>query len=191
MSVWWEALTLFEKVLWAIALFFSLLFILQTVLAMIGADSDGSMGDADASVHADHGEGNSYFTIRNLVTFFTMFAWTGLACQQNGLGELGSMAIGTVVGLLMVALMVWLMNKAASMKHSGTLETQRTVGLTGTTYLLIPAARSGMGKISVRVQGNLRDLDAMTDDPSPIATGTMVTVTSVINDRILLVSRTL
>lgn len=188
METWWSALPLFDKVLWAIAALFTLLFVVQTILSFLGGDGD-SMGDSDAAVDTDDGAGASYFTIRNFITFFTLFGWAGLACVQNGAGPIVSIAVATVAGVLMVALTMWLMAKASQLKHSGTLDMRNAVGKTGTAYLTIPASRGGTGKASLRVQGALRELDAITDDTTPISTGALITVASVIDGRILLVTR--
>ena len=74
------------------------------------------------------------------------------------------------------------------MKHSGTLSLSNAIGATGSTYLTIPAARAGLGKVHVRVQGGIKELDAMTEDLAYIPTGTLVKVTRIIDDRILLVT---
>jgi hypothetical protein len=62
------------------------------------------------------------------------------------------------------------------------------INLTGTTYLFIPANRGGMGKVHIKVQGSLRELQAVTDDDTDIATGSLIRVKNIINDNILLVT---
>lgn len=170
------------KSLWAIALFFSLLFVLRTVIKFFGGDNDIHDGDVDGY--------NSYrfFTIKNVVAFFTLFGWTGLAAVQVGWGTAGSLIAAVIAGSAMVALMMFLMRKAAGRKHSGTLDLRNAIGLTGQAYLPIPAVRTGTGKVHVKVQGGVKELDAMTDDSATIPTGALVQVTKVINGRILLVS---
>lgn len=190
MEIWWSTLTGFEKILWSIALFFSLLFLVQTVLSFIGGDADLASGDPDDAIDQDQGTGSSFFTIKNFIAFFTMFGWVGLAGLHNGLGQAATISIAVLAGAAMVFLMVWLLAKADRLKHSGTLDLKNAVGCTGNTYLLVPAARGGLGKVHVRVQGALRELDAMTDDASAIATGSIVKVTAVIDGRILLITRT-
>jgi len=189
MESWWDALPIFEKILWATALLFSALFVVQTLFSFIGGGDTDSFGDADGAVDADSGEGTSYFTLRNLIIFLTMFGWTGLACVHNGMSQGASIAIGVAAGAIMVAIMVWLMAKAAGMRHSGTLDLANAVGQTGTVYLVIPAARGGQGKVTVRVQGALRELDAITDESAPLTTGSLIHVASVIDGRLLLVTR--
>ena len=63
------------------------------------------------------------------------------------------------------------------------------VGSTGTVYFSIPAHKEGMGKVQVTVQGGVRTLDAMTEDDEPLKTGSIIEVIEVINDDILIVTR--
>ena len=59
------------------------------------------------------------------------------------------------------------------------------------TYLFIPPKRLGLGKVHIRIQGSLHELDAMTDDETQIPTGKIVKVTGIVNDQILLVTTTM
>lgn len=185
-NAWWQTLDTLNKALWAIALFFSLLFVIQTVLTFVGGDVDAEEPDG-----FDGEMGSEFFTIKNFIAFFTLFAWAALAAIGNGLSAGAGLTIGVVAGILMVVLMMFLMRKAAQMKHSGTLNINNAVGLTGQAYLPIPATRGGNGKVHLRVQGSLKELDAITDDPTTIATGSMVRVKEIINGRLLLVTTTL
>ena len=53
----------------------------------------------------------------------------------------------------------------------------------------IHGSRGNIGKVLVKVQGSLRELEAITDDPEDLPTGAVVNVKEVINDNILLVSK--
>jgi hypothetical protein len=68
------------------------------------------------------------------------------------------------------------------------MQIQNAVRQVGETYLFIPAKRSGFGKVHVKVQGSLHELQAMTDDETDISTGRPVKVVGIINDNILLVT---
>lgn len=183
---WLFQLQGFELILWCIALLFSLLFLIQTIVSFfIGGD-----GDMDSFDH-DHGDATSFFTIRNMIAFFTMFGWSGLAAYKSGLPNAAVLIIAVASGSALVALLYFLMKKAAGMRQSGTLELKNAVSQVGETYLRIPAGRSGMGKVQVTVQGRLVELDAMTDDPADIATGRPIKVVSTLNERILIVTSSL
>lgn len=187
LNAWWQSHDSFEKILWGIAILFTLLFIIQSILSLVVGDTDTATGDAEDYVDGDEGIGNQYFTIKNLITFFTIFGWTGVACIQNGLGRVAAIAIALVAGVLAVALMIILLQNAAKLRYSGTLEIKNAISRQGEVYLPIPGGRNGTGKIQILVQGSYREMDAMTDEPETISTGKLVKVTDVVNDRILLV----
>lgn len=190
-SSWWQSLDSFEQILWGIALLFSLFFLIQTILSFAGGDADTAGGDADVSIGDDHGTGHQFFTIKNLIAFFTIFAWTALACYKGGMNKGVSIVIGFAAGSLMVVMMGLLFKSMNKLKQSGTLQMKNAIGMIAETYLFIPASRNGFGKIHIKVQGSLHELQAITDDAEQIATGRLVKVTGVINDSVLLVTANL
>ncbi|HMR91021.1 MAG TPA: hypothetical protein PKC69_01850 [Chitinophagaceae bacterium] len=190
-SAWWQSLATFDKIFWAIALLFSLLFLIQTVLSFVGGDGDESFGDADEAVGSDDGIGYGFFTIKNFIAFFTIFGWTGIALSKGNVSKPLIIFISLAAGLLVVVIMLLLFRSMGKLRQSGTLQIERAVGSTAQAYLFIPAGRSGIGKIHIRLQGSLRELNAITDDTADIATGKLVKVVSVINDGTLLVTSNL
>jgi hypothetical protein len=190
-SSWWQSMASFEKTLWVIALLFSLLFLLQTIMSFTGGDADMAGGDADASVMGDDGMGHQFFTIKNLIAFFTIFGWTGIACYQGGMAKAPSVGIAFIAGALMVAMMAVLFRSMSKLKQSGTLQMKNAIGAIAETYLFIPPKREGFGKIHIKVQGSLHELQAITDDEIQIATGKLVKVTGLVNDSLLIVTANL
>lgn len=174
----------FELILWCIALLFSFLFVIQIVISLFIGDGDGDYDISDDG----HGDATQFFTIRNMIAFFTMFGWAGLTAYKSGLSNAWVIVIAVASGVSMVALLVFLMNRASKLRQSGTLQMKNAVSQVGETYLRIPARRSGIGKIQVQVQGRLVELDAMTDDAEDIATGRPIKVVSTLNERILIVT---
>lgn len=190
-SSWWGSLPFFEKIFWMIALLFSLLFVIQTILSFTSGDSDSSMGDADASIADDDGTGHQFFTIKNLIAFFTIFGWTGIAFIKGGMDKGITIGAALLAGGLMVAMMVFLLRSMSRLKHSGTLQIANALDKIGETYLFIPAKRNGYGKVHIKVQGSLQELQAITDDETDIPTGKLVKVIQVVNSNILVVSANL
>lgn len=186
-SSWWQSMIAFEKILWVIALLFSLFFVFQAIMSFAG-DGDIAEGDADLSVMEDDGIGHQFFTLKNLVAFFTIFGWTALACYKGGAGQFLSVGIGFVAGSLMVLLMMVLFRSMSRLKQSGTLQIKNAMGAIAETYLFIPPARGGFGKVHIKVQGSLRELQAITDDTEQIPTGKLVKVIGLVNDNVLLVT---
>jgi hypothetical protein len=183
---WWDRLQGLEQVLWGIALLFSFLFVLQNTLSFFadaGHDHNGH-GDTDTG----DGDGFRFFSPGNLITFFTLFGWAGLAAYHSGISAGWVLAIGAASGYFMVVLLYFVLNWIVRLRQSGTLQMSNALSKVGETYLRIPAGRKGLGKIHIQVQGRLSELDAMTDDAEDIATGKPVKVTGILNEQILLVT---
>ena len=187
-SEWWAALSTVQKIYWGFAIPFSILFVLQMVLTFVGGDAELD-GDADFDVEHDSGAGFQFFTIKNFIAFFTIFAWTGIACIDSNLGNLATLGISTGAGLVMMALMAAIFYFFGKLTSSGTFKTANAKGGVGEIYLTVKAKRGNIGKISIIVQGSLRELDAITDDEEDLTNGMVVNVKEVINGNLLLVSR--
>ncbi|MCR6719167.1 MAG: hypothetical protein NVV59_02520 [Chitinophagaceae bacterium] len=185
---WWQSLAGFEKIFWGIALFFSLLFVIQTVFSFIAGDGDESFGDSDVAIGEDDGMGHGFFTIKNFIAFFTIFGWTGVALIKGNVNQTVTIAVAFAAGLAMVFLMVLLFRSMSKLRASGTLDINNAINQVAETYLFIPAMRGGTGKVHIRIQGSLRELNAITDDLTEIPTGKLVRVTGVVNNNVLLVT---
>jgi membrane protein implicated in regulation of membrane protease activity len=142
----------------------------------------------DAEVEADTGIAFQFFTLKNLVAFFSIFGWTGIACIDSGLSETTSLIIALIAGLIMMTVMASIFYFLGKANADGTLKMKNAVGGVGEVYMNIKNKRGGIGKVQIKIQGSLRTLDAMTDDDQDIPTGKIITVTSVVNDSILVVT---
>jgi hypothetical protein len=187
-SDWWNGLSLVLKIYWGIAIPFTVFFVLQLILSFFGGDSPDDLPDTE--VNADHGIGLQFFTLKNLIGFFTIFGWTGIACIDAGLTVAMSMVFSTIAGLMMMGVMAGLFYLLMKASADGTMKFDKAIGQVGEVYLTIQSKRSGLGKVQVKVMGSLRTLDAMTDDDSDIPTGKIVTVSSIAGDNILIVTST-
>jgi len=190
-SSWWQSMATFEKMFWIIALVFSLLFLVQTILSFAGGDGDEAFGDADSAVGHDEGIDYGFFTIKNFIAFFTIFGWTGIAMIKGNVGKVLTVGIALAAGVLVVALMMLLFRSMSRLKHSGTLQISNALNKIGEAYLFIPAKRNGYGKVHIKVQGSLQELQAITDDETDIPTGKLVKVVEILNNNILIVSSNL
>lgn len=185
---WWQSLQGFEKIFWVIALLFSALFLVQTVLSFVSGDGTETLGDADEAIGADEGMASGFFTIKNMIAFFTIFGWTGIALMKSELGKAAIIGIAILAGFLVVLMMMLLFRAMSKLRQSGTMQINNAIGVVAETYLLIPPSRSGSGKVHIKVQGSLHELQAITDDDQQIATGRLVKVVGIVNDSILLVT---
>ena len=185
---WWQNLLTAEKVYWIIAIPFTVVFLIMMILTLMGGDVDSADMDVDMEMETDTGIGFQYLSIKNLVGFFTIFGWTGVACLAAGKGMVFTIVVSVLAGLLMMTIMSTIVYLMGKLTEQGNLNLKNATGKIATTYLTIPAERKGMGKIQIKVQG-FRTLDAMTDEKEDIKTGSIVEVVAVINNEVLLVKR--
>lgn len=189
MESWWAGLDLVQKIFWGVALPSSAIFLVQTVLTFLGMDGDGG-ADADFSGDLDTTGGEmpfQLFTFRNFINFFLGLGWGGIVFYPV-LGAVGATLIGTLAGLVLVILILLIFRSLSRMTQSGNLDMKNALNREGQVYLTIPGTRSGTGKVHIVVQGSLRELDAVTDGER-IATGTLIRVVEVINNKLLLVEK--
>lgn len=182
---WWQGLTLPLKVYWSFAIPFTVIFVLQVVLTLVGGTHDDI---PDNEVNADHGIGFQFFTLKNLVGFFTLFGWVGIASIDSGIPAFFTLLLAFVGGLLMMVIMATIVYVLAKANADGTMRISKAIGEVGEVYLTIPGNRTNLGKVQIMVQGSVRTLEAMTDDEHDIPTGKVIRVRQVINDSILLVT---
>lgn len=184
----WQSLVLIEKIYWCIAIPFSVLFFLQIILTFFGGDVDdmAADGDSDISVDGDTGIDFQFLSLKNLVAFFTIFGWAGIACLEGGLSVGKSVLYSSISGLLMMSIMASIVYFMGKLTDSGTLNMNNAIGKVGSVYLPIPAKRNGLGKVQIKVQG-LQTLDAMTDYDEEIKTGSVIEVIEILNNEILVV----
>jgi hypothetical protein len=184
---WWDGLQVIEKIYWMIAFPSTLFFFIQLIITFIGGDVDH---DFDHDFDGDTGGGGFHpFTFKNMVAFFTLFSWSGLASIEGGFSLAVTIFISTISGLIMMIIMAFLFYYISKFTHSGTLDLNNAIGQTGDVYLTIPAKKAGMGKVQINVQGQLRTLNAMTSDLEDIKTGSVIEVEDVVNDNILVVHK--
>ena len=175
-ATWWAGLSVAMKILWGITLAASLIFVIQSILTFVGADTDTDF-DADVDM----------YTFRNVVNFFLGFGWTAILLQGQIKSKALLLVVSVAVGIALVALVMWLFKWLSSMQQSGNINVYRAaVGCQGKVYLTIPAERAGEGKVQITIQGAVREYNAITDGDA-IKTGTPIKVTEVIDTNTLLV----
>jgi len=187
MKEFFDGMSSLEQTYWIIALVGSAVFVVIFLLTFIGGGDADMEADATDFEADDGGVGFQFFTFKNVVAFFTIFGWSGITCIDNGLSSTTTLLISTIAGLLMMVLTSLLFYWMHKLAESGTLQIKNAIGVIGEVYLPIGANRSEMGKVQIKVQGSLRELEAITDEITNLKTGTMVKVTEIVSAEILLV----
>lgn len=188
-TAWWNTLNGLQQLYWAFAAPFSFIFILQLIFTFFTGGGEGTFGDADEMVDADDGMGFHFFTIKNMIAFFTIFGWSGLACLDSGLGRWTTIIISVASGTLMMFIMASIFYFMSRLSYNGTMKMKNALHKIGEVYLTIPPSREGLGKVQLNVNGSIHELEAMTDDDAPLKNGTLVKVIEIINNQILLVTK--
>ena len=189
MNNFFEGMTSLEQTYWIIAILGSSIFVVIFALTFIGVgdtDMEADISDINAD---DGGVGFQFFTFKNVIAFFTIFGWTGIVCIDNQMSSTATITISIIAGLLMMVITSLLFYWMGKMAESGTLRIKNAIGVVGEVYLPIGANRSEIGKIQIKVQGSLRELEAITDANEELKTNTLIKVLKVVSDELLLVEK--
>ncbi|MFT5737659.1 MAG: hypothetical protein ACJAU2_000654 [Maribacter sp.] len=187
MEQWFETLSLFEKIYWVVALISSTIFVVLIVMTLLGGEADELGGDVDVEIEGDTGIGFQFLSFKNLIGFLTIFGWSGISCIDGGLSKTGTVIISVLCGLLMMTAMAALFYYLAKLQSSGTLKLKNALNQIGEVYLTIGANRSKIGKVSITVQGTLRELEALTDEEHDLNQSNVVRVKDITANGILIV----
>lgn len=140
----------------------------------IGGESDVDMDVQDIDISdpdaLESGGGLQLLSIRTVSGFLTMFGLVGWAGTASGWSPVMSAGIAFLAGLTTMVALAWSMQFFQRLSQSGTANPNNAVGKVGSVYLRIPAAREGMGKVTVSVDGRSMELNAVTDGEE-LATG--------------------
>ena len=214
MTEWWEGLSTVLKVLYCIAIPSTILLLLQTLLAVFGAHDGGAGTDiSDTSgidFHGDiHGDISGHylghdglidggdpsdftamrmFTLQTIVAFLTVSSWTMIVCIHGGMPSGLAFGIGFVIGLIVMIALAKIVQLSARLAENGTLDLKNTLGLTATVYIPVPPKGQTGGKVTVTVQGQFRELSAITSEQKLLPTGTQVRITDIRGDTVVVES---
>ena len=193
LATWWAELSPVMKLLWAVTLTASLIFIIQTVMTFLGADADSTDFDVDVDTSMDGGDlsniegGSNLYTFRNFVNFFLGFGWSAILLQSSVKSTGLLIVLSVLVGIALVVAVMYLFKWLSSMQQSGNINVYKSAeGCQGKCYLVIPGERAGEGKVQITIQGAVREYNAVTDGDT-IKTGTPIKVVEVIDANTLLV----
>lgn len=186
---WWYSLSSMEQVFWGIALIFSLLFLIQFGLSLLGADVD-----ADAEVDVDLGDHGSFsldpsftlLSVRSIIAFFTFFGWMGVLALSKGYGSSMVILIAAGSGLAAMVTVAYLMYFFSRLAEEGNADLTELIFKNATVYLTIPERRKGKGKVHVTLNNSLREMEAVTEGER-LDNGKSVKIIEIIEDNILVV----
>jgi hypothetical protein len=156
---------------------------------MGGGDGHFEFGHGDAAgadghdVHTSAHGSNWLFgviTFRTMVAAVAFFGLGGLAGQYAAWEPGKTMLLAIAGGVGAMFLVHWVMRSLFYLSEDGTVRIQEAVGQIGSVYLRIPGERSGVGKVTVNVQGRSMEFEAVTAHAA-LPTGSRVVVTHVLD----------
>ncbi|OUL62510.1 serine protease [Flavobacterium sp. AJR] len=174
------------RAFWFVAIPTSVIFIIQTILSFIGADSfhgldadfDTDLGGTDEQFHL--------FSLRNLINFLLGFSWTGISFYATVPNKTLIVILALLVGIVFVFLFFIIIKQLQKLAEDNSFKIINTLNKTAEVYLIIPESKKGKGKIMISVNGAFHELEAMTEK-NTIASGAVVKVVKIENDNILIV----
>ena len=179
-----ENLEILHRSFWYVALFSSLVFVVQAVLTFIGSDStDGTAPDFDG-VDAPF----QLFSLRNLTNFLLGFGWAGVAFYPMVENKFLLTIIAAAVGVGFVLIFFLIVKQLLKLSEDNTFKINDLKNKTGEVYLKIPAQSLGKGKVLISLKGTNHELYAITNSSTEILSGELIKVVD-IKDEILIVEK--
>ena len=124
-------------------------------------------------------------TLQTIVAFLTVFSWTSIVAVQSGMPPVLGIAIGLVLGFLTMFMVAKIIQLSTKLAENGTLNMKNCIGECATVYVPVPPKGSGEGKVTLTVQGQFRELSAVTNEPVLLKTGTQVRITDLRGDDVV------
>lgn len=210
---WWNSLSLAAQIFYCIALPSTLVLLVQTILMFIGlgedadgdvdvdtdvdadvdVDVDGDIPDGDegflATVDAEGFAGLRVFTIRGIIAFLVVFGWVGVVMETAGITLWLTLPVATASGFAIMLLLAFIFKALMKLRSDGNTDNRNAIGTAGRVHLTIPPSRTGEGKVHVMLQGSYVERDAVTDEDTPIPTGSEIVVVRVSGGTTLVVRK--
>lgn len=164
------------------------LLVAQVVLGAFGGDHVDLPDGADGVGHTPLAEGLELLSVRSLASMAAAFGLSGLALQAAGVPTIFNLPLAAGTGFAASLLVVRVQRAMLKLERDHVSRPGDAVGRIATVHLSIPAERSGLGKVTLELQGHFVELPAQTPDPHPIPAGVAVLVIDLSEDGVLDVS---
>ena len=194
MFEWWNGLNSLTQGFYAVAAFFSLIFLWQFFASMIGLSGGEMDVEVEADVDIDVGGGLDLdaieagsleeagetmaafkvLSLRAIIAFCMLFGWAGGMYMERGVPTSYAILYATgwgLAGWLVVSLMMYGMRK---LTESGTQKLNTCVGTRGSVYMDISAG--GAGEVRVLVSGVISTVKARSAGGGEMKAGTPIRV---------------
>lgn len=188
MMDFFSEMDIYLKSLWFMAIPASLIFLIQSIMTIVGMDwGDGTSADFDSDLSGTDAP-FQFFSFRNFVNFFMGFGWSGISFYSLIPNPIILALVALAFGLLFVALFFLIIRQIQKLAEDNTTKPTDAINQTGTVYIPIPAAKSGMGKVQISIKGSVQEMDAATEGEK-LETGCLVKVSRIEGSNLLIVEK--
>jgi len=191
-NVWWQGLASLNQWFFVAAFFFSVFFLWQLVMAIIGLGG----GDATLDTHVEPTTGHDsptdasetitafkLLSVRSILAFCTLFSWAGALYMDNQVPVSRSLLYAFAWGIAAMLIVSWILHMLRRMTETGNVKIEACVGADGTVYLDIPAG--GQGEVRVLCSGVMTHFKARAAGGTAMKSGTPVRVTKIAGPNII------
>lgn len=204
MTAWWEGLSAMLKVLYCIAIPSTLLLIIQTILTLTGFGEGGAGAnpsdtsgldlevdsvDTEMDLELDGADADigtlRLFTFQGIVAFSTTFAWVAICLVKGGMQSAPALLLGGLCGAAIMYVVAKLLQVSAKLAENGTFDIKSAIGESAQVYVMIPGGGESGGKITLTLSARFVELNAITEGTESILAGSVVRVTDVVGDTVV------
>jgi hypothetical protein len=148
--------------------------------------SEAHLEDADREVHWFAG----MLSFRAITAALAVFGLVGVGLlrRYDPPRPAAAFVVALAAGFGMMYAIAWLLRYLHELRSDGTVRSEAAVGLSGSTYLTIPANKAGVGKVTLKVQNRIMEYSAMTAGEE-IPTGAAIVVLKVVTPGTVEVAR--
>ncbi len=171
-----ENLSTLMQIFWGCAVISSIFMLIQLILSLLGMGDFELDADVDSPDALDASNGIDLFTIKNITNFFVGFGWAGVSFRDSITSDTWLIITAISCGLIFVAVFVYIFKQLMKLESNSITGIEACLGKRADVYLRIPANKTGKGKIQISINGAIREFPAITEDETPIPTGTSVNV---------------
>ncbi len=212
MNEWWASLPGILRFFYIVAFSASFVLVFQLILTMIGlghadtdmdadvsgvgdhdfavADHDFDMGSIESDHFMAHDAGLHFLSWRTLIAFFVGFGWGGVTFYEWLENPYIALIGGTAIGFAFMLMVFWLMAQIFKLRDYGNISYANAIGKVATVYITIPPKREAAGQVQVVVQGRMREVSAVSDEPERLPPRTKVVITKMLDATTFIVKRT-
>ncbi len=135
-----------------------------------------------------HALGMRLLSLRCIIAFFCFGSWV-VFIMDALVSWYFALIIGVAAGFAAAVIMALIMNQIMKLQGDGTIKMKNCIGKEGEVYQIVPASRSGLGKVNIFIQERFKEFEAMTDDDAAIGAGETVRVVKVDSSSAVVVER--